>query len=358
MLLSTCSAASGHPGKPNTVDGAARADIATFCMGRFLIDVPAGSKPISEMYKYGLFQVENVEAQSFEEFENRIASRAATLGAHEHATMPGSMPRPSRPASTTRLFAYGEQNFLASAVKIEGHRWVAGTSVLVGARVSADKQHVAMAIATRHLSLFRPRLDTEIPTEPGYCFAGGFIGDDGWNNEEVGVDIALPDHPDVLLSIDIFPLPSPPHDAPLLNPAGLAPQAAYKPNAAVQVLHHGEREIGPFKGREYLMSSAADSATKAHRFLWQTRGTPQQPVISIELSTGRQDLDGNPQSTGLTDAQALQIWTRIIDSFRLRPTEGTVRDGKPPSRKTEVVAGPFFPAWPLLSTHGFRAPAR
>ncbi len=323
--------------------------VATFCMGRFLIDVPEGSSLIGGSYKYGFFQVERVVFQTFEEFEKNVDAKEKELRAMKHEKESSLLRKVTRPEIGARVMAFRKQDFTTRMVKVEGYRWVDGASVLLDIDASTEKQGVAMAAVARYLSSFRPRLEIEIPNEPGYCFKSGFIASEDWENEEAGVDIDLPDHPDVVLSIDIFPLASHKHDTPLLDRVGGVLQGLGNLASGVQVLRKGERQIGPYKGQEYLVSTPGSGGSRAHSFIWETQGegTLDTPFISIEFSSGRQDANGNPQPTRLTNAQALQLWDRIVSSFRLRPTGGTATtsDARPPRTPlgTELVTGRSCP---------------
>jgi hypothetical protein len=61
------------------------------------------------------------------------------------------------------------------------------------------------------------RADTDIPTAPGFCFAGGFIANPRWRNEEASLDVDIAGHPDALVSVWINPLASNKHDKPCSN---------------------------------------------------------------------------------------------------------------------------------------------
>ena len=82
-------------------------------------------------------------------------------------------------------------------------------------------------------------------------------------------------------------------------------------------------------------------------FVWETQGegTLDESAIKIELTTGHQDSNGNPQKTALTDQQAMKLWDDILRSLRLRPTGDRVsaNDIRPES-------GPLLPLGELLST--------
>lgn len=79
---------------------------------------------------------------------------------------------------------------------------------------------------------------------------------------------------------------------------------------------------------------------RAHLFTWETQGegTLDTLLITIEMSSGRNDANGNPQKTQLTNEQAIALWDRIVGSFRLRPAGGA------PAKSSDVG--------PPEATHG------
>jgi hypothetical protein len=191
------------------------------------------------------------------------------------------------------------------------------------------------------LTHVRPRAETEIPVEPGYCFAGGFIASPDWHNEEALVQIDIAGHPDAFVSVWTYPLASHKHDKPLLERMGGVTQALGNFASSVNVLRKGNRQIGTYDGQEYLASAPNSGGMRGHAFVWETQGdgTLDTPAIKIELTTGHQDDKGNPQKTRLTDQQAIKLWDEILNSFRLRPTGDSV--------KTSELTPEPMPSMPL-----------
>lgn len=318
-------------------------------MGRFLIDAPEGSRLSDGNYKYDFAQFEKPILVTVAEFDKEMSEKEARLRSGIHEIESTLLRQVSRPQDNAVVFAYWESFGTAGLINVDGYKWIDGIQYKIVDKADDNKQDLAVRSMIKYMARLRPRAESEIPTETGYCFAGGFIADDDWMNEEVGVDIDLPDHPDVVLSIDIFPLASHKHDTPLLDRVGGVLQGLGKLASGVQVLRKGERQIGPYKGQEYLVSTPGSGGSRAHSFIWETQGegTLDTPFISIEFSSGRPDGNGNPQPTRLTNAQALQLWDRIVGSFRLRPTGGaaTTSNAQPPETPlgTELVTGRSCP---------------
>ena len=64
---------------------------STFCMGRYLIDVPAGSTLSGGNYKYDFIRIEPVKAMTSEEFENEVSKRESDLSSAKNKKTRQSM---------------------------------------------------------------------------------------------------------------------------------------------------------------------------------------------------------------------------------------------------------------------------
>lgn len=171
------------------------------------------------------------------------------------------------------------------------------------------------------LAGLRKRSTHEIPKEPGYCFEGGFIANPEWEIEEAGIDITIAGHPDAFVSVWFYPLARSAHSKPLLDRMGGVLQTLGQMATSVHVLRKGERQVGPYRGQEFLASAPSSRGMRGHKFIWETEGdgTLDTPALKIELTTGYRDKNGNPQQTRLTDEQAIKLWDDVLNSFRLRP---------------------------------------
>lgn len=226
-----------------------------------------------------------------------------------------------------KILASWKADYSTALVNIDGYRWINGNRFQFQLDVGNGKQESGMKRVQEALTRLRPRADNDIPIEPGYCFERGFIANAEWENEEAGVDFRIADHPDTILSVWFYPLASFKHDKPLLERMGGMTQVLGNLATSVHVLRKGDRQVGPYKGQEYLASAPNSGGMRGHAFVWETQGggTVETPAIKIELSTGHSDRKGNPQKTSLTDEQAMKLWDDILNSFRLRPTGDAVK---------------------------------
>jgi hypothetical protein len=297
-------------------------------MGRFLIDVPAGSTLSGGGYKYDFIRIEPVRAMTKEEFEAEVNGLEAKLrSAVNKKTKQSMLLQSVQPGKSTGIFASWKVDVSTAQISIAGLRWIDGSRFLLQDDVGGDKQEFGINRMREALSRLRPRADTGIPIEPGYCFAGGFIANPEWENEETSLDIDIAGHPDAFLSVWIYPLASRKHDRPLLERMGGMVQFLGNLATSVRVLRKGDRQVGPYPGQEHLASAPGSNGMRGHAFVWETQGdgTLDTPAIKIELTTGYRDGKGNQQKTSLTDKEAMKLWDDVLGSFRLRP----VRDPAP-----------------------------
>ena len=303
--------------------------VSTFCTGRFLLDMPAGSALSGGNYRYDFMRLDRPKAMSLEEFEAEMAGKEKTLRSAKHKVEPSLLRLLVKPDPRTWIFVYWEEDFITSVVEVHGYRWIDGMRYLFKAEAAhatppAGKpsyQDNAVERMRKILSSLYKRSTHEIPTEPGYCFEDGFIANPEWEMEEAGIDIDIAGHPDAFVSVWFYPLSRRAHSEPLLDRVGGVLQMLGRMATSVHVLRRGDRQVGPYKGQEFLVSAPNSGGLRGHSFIWETEGegTLDTPALKIELTTGHHDKNSNPQQTRMTDAQAMQLWDEVLNSFRLRP---------------------------------------
>ncbi|WP_229296999.1 MULTISPECIES: T6SS immunity protein Tli4 family protein [Herbaspirillum] len=310
--------------------------VSTFCAGHFLIDMPAGSVLSGGNYRYDFARLEKPKAMSLEEFEAEMTAKEKLLSSTKHKVEPSLLRLLVKPDPYSWIFVYWEEEFITSVVEVYGYRWIDGTRYLFKKEAGMSKPRTGTmsrqdhAIERMRKILFnlKKRSNHEIPTEPGYCFEEGFIANPEWEMEEAAIDIDIAGHPDAFVSVWFYPLSRGAHSAPLLDRVGGVLQALGRMATSVHVLRRGDRQVGPYKGQEFLVTAPSSGGLRGHSFIWETEGdgTLDTPALKIELTTGHRDKNGNPQQTKLTDEQAMNLWDEVLSSFRLRPVVATQRN--------------------------------
>ncbi|WP_258398706.1 T6SS immunity protein Tli4 family protein [Herbaspirillum rubrisubalbicans] len=329
--------------------------ISTFCTGRFLLDMPAGSVLSGGNYRYDFARLDKPKAMSLEEFEAKMAAKEKTLRSTKHKVEPSLLRLLVKPDPQSWIFVYWEEDFITSVVQVDGYRWIDGTRYLFKAEAGHGKpatgtrsyQDNTVERVRKILSSLHKRSTHEIPTEPGYCFEDGFIANPKWENEEAGIDIDIAGHPDAFVSVWFYPLSMRAHSQPLLDRMGGVLQMLGRMATSVHVLRRGDRQVGPYKGQEFLVTAPNSGAMRGHSFIWETEGegTLDTPALKIELTTGHRAKDGNPQKTRLTDEQAMKLWDDVLNSFRLRPTSDPEK-----TSQLNPAPSPLLPLGELVTT--------
>ncbi len=303
--------------------------ISTFCIGHFLIDMPAGSALSGGNYRYDYALLDRPKAMSLAEFEAEITAKEKALSAIKHKVEPSLLRLLVKPDAHSRILVYWEESFVTSIAQVDGYRWIDGIRYLFKSEAGMSKprtgtksyQEDAIDRMQAILAGLRKRSTHEIPTEPGYCFEDGFIANPEWEMEEAGIDIDVAGHPDAFVSVWFYPLSRRAHSEPLLDRVGGVLQMLGRMATSVHVLRRGDRQVGPYKGQEFLVTAPNSGGLRGHSFIWETEGdgTLDTPALKIELTTGYRDKNGNPQQTRLTNEQAMKLWDDVLNSFRLRP---------------------------------------
>ncbi|RAM62949.1 signal peptide protein [Herbaspirillum rubrisubalbicans] len=330
-------------------------DLSTFCTGHFLLDMPAGSVLSGGNYRYDFARLDKPKAMSLEEFETEMVAKEKKLRSIKHESEPSLLRLLIKPDPHSWIFVYWERAFITSIAQVDGYRWIDGTRYLFKTEAGMSKpptgtksyQDDAVERMRATLAGLRKRSTHDIPTEPGYCFEGGFIANPEWENEEAGIDIDIAGHPDAFVSVWFYPLSMRAHSQPLLDRMGGVLQMLGRMATSVHVLRRGDRQVGPYKGQEFLVTAPNSGGMRGHSFIWETEGegTLDTPALKIELTTGHRAKDGNPQKTRLTDEQAMKLWDDVLNSFRLRPTSDPEK-----TSQLNPAPSPLLPLGELVAT--------
>lgn len=301
--------------------------VRTFCTGRFLIDLPAGSQLSGGNYQYAFARIEAPKTMGKDDFEREVLSRATYLRTTKHDSGAPMLIDIIRPDHNSAILVSWNHDASTVVMSVTGYRWMEGRRFSFSMKVDDDHHSEGLDAMRKLLFNLRSRPDDDIPSEPGYCFEGGFIANPEWENEEAGIDIDIAGHPDAYVSVWFYPLSRRAHSEPLLDRVGGVLQMLGRMATSVHVLRRGERQVGPYKGQEFLVSAPNSGGLRGHSFIWETEGegTLDTPALKIELTTGHHDKNSNAQQTKLSDAQAIRLWDEVLNSFRLRPTQAAAQ---------------------------------
>ena len=193
--------------------------------------------------------------------------------------------------------------------------------------IGEDKiDSVLQRLETRLLPNLRARKPNEIPSEPGFCIEKGFIADDGKTpqHEYAELNFRFKQWPDVTVSVYSRTNGDKLEDSLLTRIKKPLPLEFAEAAKGIKTFRQGKRVIGPHQGEEVLDALPTGHGYPVHHFVWDVAGEPRSiftPHIHIELGTGSgRSINQRYMQPSLTDKQAIELYDRIVNSIRLRPT--------------------------------------
>jgi hypothetical protein len=352
IQTNTASAAPKKATKDQAMITADESKWKTHCIGRFLIDLPADAEYVGGNYEYGFVTVErqSMDRSAFEQEVNALETRLRESKSKDESLLL----KKSAPNDDTRIFGFWLDHDQRVRVKIWGYRWLNGMRYLTRNSADPDKLDGAVMRQEAILSSLRT-LETGAPTAKGFCVEQALIVDDGTSkHENLNIRFRMKNHPDVVLDVATNRNTSTPPE-PLLSRkpsifSGLGLLGATL--GGISTLKEGERKIGDHPGEEWLLKAPNDHGQKAHLFTWEAPGLyrdPLHPQIRFDLQSGNFDGGLDPKPISLTDKQMLELWDKILNSLRLRPTdEGKGSPGERPTSRAD--SGAALPLGELART--------
>ena len=309
----------------------------TWCIGRFLIDLPPTAKYAGGSSKYDYRSIETSK-DPYAVFKQRIDSVEQQLRAQKHKSEPSMIKNVVNfDNEEGRGFFYFANKGYTDDLKSEGYIWKR-VGFVFKSIASYDRLSIASDRMRTLAQTLTYRRSEEIPQGPGFCIDKGFISDDGEKYESADAGFVLSDKPDV--SINLSTLTKKPGPS-LLERQGGAMNMLGTLISKVHKLREGDRTTAGLAGQESLIRAPNAGGHPAHLFVWETQGQSRSayPYIELELQTGRADKNGDEGPASLTDKQAIELFDAIVNSIRLRPTGPA---------KTSDASSPDAPASPHL----------
>ena len=316
-------------------------NLKTRCVGRYLIDMP------SDAWESGYTKIQGVsiEAKAMTEdaWRQEVAQREAALKATKS--------RDAYPFLYAAGKARGENTYYLvhrgtiyddpATRHIEGYKWDRGYRFLLKIETydyahpdQTDDPIVKQfdvknevpektAVVFSLLEKLRGRSADEIPTEPGVCFAGGFLPIPIGNREEVNAQFGLNHMKDVVFSI--FTSPDFLDDTTVAQHADSAEARAALKAMDGKDVRKGAVELSGLKATEWLYEGLKPGDGRGDTFslaVNETTSGPADPYLSMELSTGGQVKIQNQyvkfDEASVTTGEAVALWDVVSGTLRLR----------------------------------------
>jgi hypothetical protein len=317
------------------------ASLKTRCVGRYLIDMPEDAS------EHGYAKIEDVyidaKAMTEDAYREEIAQREAVL-----KTVETNYPRPYLYAvgpahgKNTYHFIYRDTVVDSPATRyIEGYKWDRGYRFLLKIEAS-DYLHpdqtddpIVKQFDVKNdvpqktglvfdlLKKLRGRPKEEIPTEPGVCFAGGFLPGNTTDGQYVRGQFLLAKFPDVSFTISVS---TDPQGSTTLLQHAADPQTLDALKAMdAKVIRKGTVELSSLKSQEWLFESLKPGDGRGDTFTLTVNDTisaPASPYLYLEMGTGGQlEIGGKLVKLdrgSLSDGEAIALWDAISRTIRLR----------------------------------------
>ena len=328
-------------------------DIKTYCIGRYLVDLPADAQINGQDYRYMFGRIESEPTQlDTKSFDNMVDQRAEQLRATNEdkgRTLKGAVSAtPTAKALITSENVFGSKNYGFEAYWLAQHTLF--TLKAMDMDESVFQTRVLPKLQNQLLPHLQGRARDDIPTHPGFCLKDGFIANDGAqpHYESAGMSFKFAQWPGVLVTFQTMTVTKlgEPKLLQRMESGGI-PDVFKNVAAGIRMLRKGERVINGRAGEEMLSTVPSGNGYQLHEFRWEAQGSsiddPLKPTLIVELESGMMSGDdGAPARPRLTDAQAVAIFDAVANSVRLRPVDG--------AKISEAAPAPIAPLGTLAQT--------
>jgi hypothetical protein len=296
--------------------------LATHCVGRFAIDLPHGASAQGDLLLDDIaIEARPMTAAAFRKW---VADIEYSYRVSEHRTsrrallLETSSPLPD----TTLLLHIRDGEAALSAQTLEVYKWSNGQAILMALDVSgadspeapatpvvARKKEQLLAFAVR----LRGRSATEIPAEPGACFAGGFLAGLPAAAERIATQFTFSGRDSMTLNLVTDSRPQRSTATTLLARAAQEQQAAERAKGW-HTLRFGAFTLNDMQAEEWLTAGNPRLPTSGVTFLLhanQGAVSAETPLLSAEMNGGT--------DTPAAERLALAFWDRVSRTLRSRP---------------------------------------
>jgi hypothetical protein len=309
-------------------------EMETVCLGRFLIDMPSEAQ-------LGLrgVRVDGLEIESFEEltadFLTRLALREKRLKGEPKQLVGTEYLESVTEVNTDndvvgKIFVHGRtlkegtrmsgserKRYRYEGVVVEAMVHGGGMSFEIGAK---DYNPDLIENLPKLVAKLVPNRSNRAPTEPGFCFDGGWFRDPltADQGERIMMNAHLPSHPDIRF-LTILAAGNKPATQSLLErsaatDAGLTPDEKKR----ISRLRADRRTIGGIVGDELVRRFVEQNDAISYSFWWEVDGTENDvfvPHVLFQMDTG--ESDHGPVPSSLSQEAVMPLWDKISSSIRL-----------------------------------------
>jgi hypothetical protein len=370
LLFSACGKSEKILNKQNMTEPSSRvSDVLqktkAICFGRFVMDIPS-----TATVSYGPanvpFKIERLPGQSnkLAEWVQKSVAKSSQTTPDEDLLGAGSLLGSVQDgALPSQKLVFGVADGANIFYQVESFITVGGdiyVQTTIASPNSDPKTQDAGWTVSQNVALLnniarnlQPRLDGEVPSEPGVCIDGAFIAESAHpSHERVTVGIRLAEFPDVHLSISVNKSERKVEGTDLelglkkaeANAKASGQGALYD---QIKTLRKGARQIDGWAGYEVLARKPAyEKNSESHEFMFFSQGEPKnayKPELDVQLHTGVSGNKAAGQAPGITDEEAVWLWDKLTSTIRVRQTVA-------PSDKLKDKSSALTPLGELAAT--------
>jgi hypothetical protein len=307
-------------------------DLRPRCIGRFVFDRPAPSEIVSQRYEFAGEKLETEYNVSLATYEARVEARERELrGKRRMNLSDGSSDRSHSwlekafsPVKNSRVLIYLKADTRVS-LPFKSDSYIYDNEVLfhmVGG-VGPSAMDRAEAIYGEIVRRIKQRDNWAVPTQSGFCFAGGIVMGASTYTEEISQSFALmPGRPAMLVIQMRDSRGSDQKETLTRTLPELRAQLDRLPGR-YRILRQGKRTVADMNAEEVLFELKEGDIT-SYQFYLIAPGDPStlaksHTAIQLLLGASRPDLTPDQATSPVDEGEALQVWESILNSLRLRP---------------------------------------
>ncbi|AZG12858.1 T6SS immunity protein Tli4 family protein [Cupriavidus pauculus] len=297
----------------------------TIAIGRHLVDVPDTATVIPQ-WKYNAVPITLVDdVRTDVKYDDMVNERERVLRAAKHNKF-GTLfvERVQHENRAVTLISWPKPSY-TYVYLFETYFRVGEQTVFYSGEVTDTRRDSALRTNNALSQCWQPSVDTAIPEGIGFVARNVVLVRDFYNRESWTLAIRLAGKPDVALRIATYARSV---DRPgLRERAGGILPSLLRSFAGMHQLRNQARDVGPIVGHEILVAGT-EAGKRHYAFKWESPGKAYElgdPHINVSMNVTESDYTTNEASFA-DDAEALEIWDRLVDSIRLRP--GAVGPGE------------------------------
>jgi hypothetical protein len=336
-LLSCGRSAPMTPSEIETMN-ALTSKLGVRCAGRYLIDMPG------DVLTSGTAEVKKVflEARSmtWDQYKDEVGGRADELKAMKHVRgYPFLLTDSEVRSDDARYFIHLESKYAGNIGRvIEAYKWSDGFRIKLETKAydvttSVEKDNPAaqeignnvpekIELVLDMLERVRGRAEADVPTEPGVCFAGGFLKGPATDAESIAMRFVLRDMPDVNFSIET--------DGNIRESTTLLERSAQVEGAlrdtGGRTIRKGRVDLAGLRAEEWLTAGMTSLEIQGHSLALEANskiGSAQAPLVTLDMRNGAippgMDWDNKPTKASLTESEVIALWDTVSRTLRVRP---------------------------------------